>query len=208
MGKKRHLIGLSFGRLTVVYEVEPHIYPTGRPRRQYLCKCKCGKEKIVRVNDLGVRVNSCGCLRAETTTILKYNHGMANSRLNSIWSNMKNRCYNPKCEFYYCYGGKGINVCESWKENFNSFMQWAFDNGYNDSLTIDRIDISKDYSPSNCKWSTQIEQANNRSSNIKIGICGEFKTLTQWSRELNLNPISVNGKFRRSENVYYSLGID
>lgn len=91
----------------------------------------------------------------------KIKHGMCGTRLYRIWEGMKHRCNYKKSDSYYLYGGRGITVCDEWKE-FVPFMDWALTNGYNDSLTIDRIDNDKGYSPNNCRWATQSEQSYNK----------------------------------------------
>ena len=91
----------------------------------------------------------------------KTKHGMSHTRLYRCWMDMKTRCSNPKNRFFHRYGGRGIKVCDEW-QSFEPFMEWALENGYSDSLTIDRIDNDKDYCPSNCKWSTQREQSQNK----------------------------------------------
>lgn len=121
------------------------------------------------------------------------------SRLNRIFRNMKNRCYNPKDSHYKFYGAKGIIVCNEWnnreivtEENnstkgYLAFKEWALENGYKDNLTIDRIDVNKNYSPANCRWITIKEQNNNKTNNHYITYKGETKTLRQWCDTLNLN---------------------
>jgi len=87
-------------------------------------------------------------------------HGMHGTRLYKIWSNMLQRCSNPNFKEYESYGGRGIKVCEEWK-NSKSFIEWALSNGYSNKLTIDRIENDKDYSPDNCRWATSLEQNRN-----------------------------------------------
>ena len=117
-------------------------------------------------------------------------------RLNKIYKDLKARCYNPNKKDYKWYGGKGIKVYSEWlcservkggpTKGFLQFQEWAFNNGYKDDLTIDRIDSSKDYSPDNCRWITIQEQQSNKSSNHWITYKGEIKTLLQWSKELRM----------------------
>lgn len=126
-----------------------------------------------------------------------------NSRLNRIYHTMINRCYNPKSSAYYKYGAKGIVVCEEWLNNeivkgirpvskgwFN-FKEWALSNGYNDTLTIDRIDNSRGYSPDNCRWVSYKKQNNNRACNLLITFCGETRTLAEWCEIKHLDYITT-----------------
>ena len=106
-------------------------------------------------------------------------HGL-HSRLYRIWRCMKFRCYQKSHKGYPNYGGKGIIVCDEWLEYVN-FRDWAVSAGYEETLTIDRIDNSKSYYPSNCRWATTKEQSNNRTDNVFLTIDGETKTVAQWS---------------------------
>lgn len=99
---------------------------------------------------------------------------------------MKARCFNPNAISYPNYGGKGITICDEWL-TFPPFRDWAMSHGYDDALTIDRIDNSKGYSPSNCRWATVTEQANNRRTSHFVTYNGETLTLIQWARKLNVS---------------------
>ena len=123
---------------------------------------------------------------------------MSKTRPYDIWQNMKGRCYNPHNPRYDRYGGRGITVCDEWKEDFNAFYEWSVQNGYSDDLTIDRIDNDKGYSPDNCRWATQEEQARNRESNIKITIGNATKTLKEWCEIFELDYRKINMRYRRN----------
>lgn len=114
-------------------------------------------------------------------------HNLRHSRIYSIWCDMKRRCYNKKRKNFKNYGGRGITVCNEWKNNFLSFYNWSIKNGYKDNLTIDRIDVNGNYEPSNCMWANKKAQNNNKRTNHYITYSGKTKTLKQWSEELNLN---------------------
>lgn len=182
--------GERFGRLTIIREVEPKKYGKRGNIRQFLCKCDCGNETIVGMNNLRNGVTrSCGCLRREL------NRGFIEdcldkplqSRLHNIWLAMRNRCNNKKGKDYRNYTLKGITVCDEWKD-FNVFFNWAINNGYHPSLSIDRIDGNKGYSPDNCRWATAMEQANNIRTNIHLTLNGTTHTIPEWSRLLKVSP--------------------
>ena len=108
-------------------------------------------------------------------------HGETFTRLYRIWLGMKQRCNKPACKEYKWYGAKGIKICPEWAEDFVAFRDWAHANGYKEHLTLERADGAKDYSPDNCSWITNAEQANNRSDNRRVTAFGETKNAKQWS---------------------------
>ena len=113
-------------------------------------------------------------------------HSKRHTRLYRIWLQMKNRCYNIKTERYDDYGGRGITVCDEWKNDFMSFYNWSMLNGYADNLTIDRIENDGNYEPSNCRWVTvKIQNRNSRKCNM-ITYKGETHCLKEWSEILGL----------------------
>ena len=185
--------GDRYGRLTVLKEVERGKKPCGQTYRRFLCKCDCGNTKIVPLNSLRQGyVRSCGCLGDENrhNSQRKYPERAASSRLYKIWVNMKRRCYDTNVIEYKKYWGRGITVCDEWKADFLPFYNWAKNNGYSDNLTLDRINNNGNYEPSNCRWATRIEQANNTSFNILLSYNGETHTASEWSRLLKI-PVAV-----------------
>ena len=123
-------------------------------------------------------------------------HGMCYTRLNVIWRGMKQRCNDLNASNYYKYGAKGIEVCEEWNE-FLPFYKWAIKNGYRDDLSIDRIDSIGSYEPSNCRWATTTEQANNKRNNINITYKGETHTLIQWSNIMEIGYAKLWNRIRK-----------
>lgn len=102
---------------------------------------------------------------------------------------MKRRCYNPKSKFYKDYGARGIKVCDEWMDKKNghaNFQKWAIENGWKEFLSIDRIDVNGNYEPSNCRWATQKEQANNRRNNVYATIHGVTKTAQEWAEQVGI----------------------
>ena len=112
-------------------------------------------------------------------------------RIQRIWWCMMQRCYKPKSRSYKWYGAKGITVCDEWKD-FKAFEAWALSAGYENNLSIERIDNSKGYSPDNCKWIPLCEQSKHRTNNHYITMNGETKTLSDWSRHLNIKKTTLS----------------
>ena len=120
---------------------------------------------------------------------MRRTHGMSHTRLHNIWLTMRQRCEKPNCSTYHKYGAKGIEVCSEWSV-FENFRDWSLNNGYNDSLTIDRIDPRGNYEPLNCRWVTQKVQQNNRSNNIYLTYGGVTHSIIEWS-EITKTPLRI-----------------
>lgn len=189
-GCYKDLTNKKFGRLTVVALSHKDEY------RQYywLCQCECGKMVTVRGKSLTRgTTKSCGCLIYESHNV---KHGMKRTRLYRIWSGIKSRCCTLSNPSYDRYGGRGITIDSEWKCNFISFYNWAIANGYNDTLSIDRIDVNGNYEPSNCRWATPKEQSDNKRNNILITIDGVTMDLQQWCDKIGINRSTVLTRVR------------
>lgn len=179
-GKFQNLEGNIYGKWTVL---------TYLGRRMWLCKCECGKEKSVHSSNLlSGKSLSCGCGKNKD----KITHYKSNSRLYNVWRGIKTRCYNQNSTKFYLYGGRGISMCEEWKNNFEVFYCWAISKGYVGDAeygrcTVDRIDNNGNYEPKNCRVTNLFIQANNTRKNRIITYCNQTHTLAEWMRILNLS---------------------
>ncbi len=178
----KSLCGERFGRLTVVSRAE-----TVNGQSMWNCICDCGNQCVVRGSHLrGGKQKSCGCYRKEVSRIINTTHGQSDTRLYHIWQGMIERCRNYRNKSFKDYGARGISVCGEWL-SFQAFMEWSLKNGYTDLMSIDRIDVNRDYSPENCRWVTMKQQQNNRRDNLKITFQSETHTLKEWCDLLHLN---------------------
>ena len=132
-------------------------------------------------------------------------HGMSNSRLYRTWESMKARCCRKTSGPYKRYGGRGITVCDEWKSSFIIFRNWALANGYAEGLSLDRIDPSGNYEPSNCRWVTMKVQENNRSNNTQIEYKGVTHTMSEWSDIVNIPFDVIQHRFQRGWSVERAL---
>lgn len=156
----------KYGRLIVLKELPRFFDACGKPRRKFLCKCDCGNETEVALNAL-TRTLSCGCLRSEMVSERATIHGLRKHTLYNVWDGMKQRCGNPHTARYRHYGGRGIKVCEEWKNDFKVFYDWAMANGWKKGLQIDRIENDGNYEPFNCQFISNKEN-NRKKDNNKI----------------------------------------
>lgn len=204
MSRFEDLTGKRFGRLVVIERAEDHIQPNGKHQIQWLCKCDCGNEVVVRGSNLkNGNSKSCGCLQKDTTSFNNKLHngsisvsGMARSKIYTTWCNMKQRCLNENNRQYKDYGGRGIKVCDDWLD-FEPFYKWAMVNGYNDMLTLDRINTNGNYTPRNCRWVDMKMQQNNRRNNHRITYNGKTQTLAQWADEIGVKRQTLRDRIFR-----------
>ena len=176
-------VGNQFGRWTVLgVEFMPRSN-NGNRNRLVVAQCKCGEVRCVGSRDLlDGSTNSCGCFSRERTSGIRRTHGQSTNRLYRIFAGMKRRCYNTTYPKFDDYGGRGIAICVEWLGNFQAFFDWAMANGYSSGLSIDRIDNSGNYEPSNCRWVASTTQANNTRRNRYITHNNQTLTLADWCR--------------------------
>ena len=179
---KLDLSTLIFGRWTV----KNRAFKNDSGVIYWNCICSCGTEKAVKAGSLtSGKSISCGCawddwLREKNTT-----HGMTKTRTFKSWDSMKQRCNNPNAPDFERYGGRGIKICDKWQHDFKAFFS---DMGERPEATsLDRIDNSGDYTPSNCRWASSLEQQRNTRSSIRLTFKGETLPLIEWSRKTGLN---------------------
>lgn len=174
------LTGRKFGILTVL-EFDSK---TKNRKIKWKCHCDCGNETIVTGENLrSGNTKSCGCIHKEKfhhTT-----HGKRNTRIYRIWRNMLNRCECKSHTEYNRYGGRGITVCDEWKD-FITFYDWAMSHGYSDDLTIDRINVNGNYCPENCRWATTKEQSRNTRRNRILEYNGKSQCVADWESETGI----------------------
>lgn len=146
------------------------------------------QEKIVSGSKLrNGAIKSCGCMKRELCGVANKTHGMKGKRLYNIWQAIIQRTTNPNNYEYGEYGGRGIGICNEWRNSFNSFMQWSYENGYADNLTIDRKNNNKGYQPDNCRWVSNKENCRNKRNNHCLTYNGQAKTITEWAEITGLS---------------------
>lgn len=197
------LPGHRFGRLTVIAECEkPDSYQSLSHSyvKFYFCQCECGEAAVATASKLNSgQKRSCGCLQSEVTTERSYKHGGnirgQRTKAYNTWAHIQQRCYNPNNCSYADYGGRGISVCDRWRESFENFLA---DMGEPPSAqhSIDRIDHNGNYEPANCRWAAKIVQMNNKRSNRRITVHGRTQTLAEWARETSLTSNMIYGRIK------------
>ena len=200
MPKALDLSGQTFCRLLV-------LGLNGRTQQgktTWSCICSCGSTVIVIGSKLLTgHTRSCGCLVSETTRKNRMSHGKSESRTYAAWCNMKQRCLNRSNNHYRYYGGRGIQICERWKNSFESFLA---DMGQRPiGLTLDRINNDGNYEPGNCRWTDTFTQARNTRKNRIITMNGHTKTLSQWAEETGLNGGLISRRLKRGWPVELAL---
>lgn len=201
MAKAKDITGQKFGRLTAI----KFCYSKSRKKatdHYWLFRCDCGKEKILLKSSVtSGHIKSCGCYHKEKISIIHKKHGLANSRIYGIWCDIKTRCKNPKHIRHNYYYDKGINICDEWTNNFENFYNWALENGYKESLSIDRIDVNGNYCPENCRWVNNKIQSNNKTNNHNITVNGITHTISEWCDIKQMNYHTFYSRLNRGWNI-------
>lgn len=188
--------------MTAIKFIGEHRYPNGERGEEWLCKCDCGNELVVlKKNLLNGNTQSCGCTRALSNASRLTTHGAKNTKLYAIWCSMKDRCTRNNNKDFEHYGGRGIKVCEEWMRDFSAFRDWAIESGYNQNLTIDRINVNGNYCPDNCRWVDWNTQANNRTNSIYIEYNGETHTCAEWSKITGINYYTLRNRMKAGMNI-------
>ena len=181
-------LGDKYNKLTIIKELPSIPRKDKGVYRLFKCKCDCGNIVNVRLDHLrNGHTTSCGCYNKLRVKETHSKHNLYKHPLYLTWINIKARCYNKNNPEYYCYGGKGIIMCEDWLSDFVPFYDWAINNGWDKSLTIDRIDNDGNYCPENCRWITQSEQLNNTSRNHHIEWNGNIYNIKELSKKIDIS---------------------
>ena len=186
----KDLTGQRFGRWAVLR------YAGLNTRRKalWLCKCDCGTARIVESSNLCAGTSqNCGCIRCEKTAARSITHGLWRVPEYNTWAGMLARCYNANEVAYVNYGGRGIAVCDRWRNSFEAFYE---DMGPRPSPqhSIDRIDNDGNYEPANCQWATRTQQARNSRQNLLISFRGKTQCLAAWSQEIGILPGTLRSR--------------
>lgn len=188
---------MRFGRWTV-------LSPSRKSnKKSWICVCDCGNKRNVHEDTLiSGRSLSCGCLQREETKNRLTTHNLSKTRLYRIYYGIKQRCFNVKDKRYKDYGGRGITICDEWLNDFVKFYEWSIQNGYDENLTIDRIDNDGNYEPSNCRWATKEEQDYNKRTSIFFEFFGTRKCLKEWTNLMGWNYDKYYARFIRNTTVF------
>lgn len=180
------IVGKRQGNLVVLSH-----FKKGKSNSNYFCcQCDCGRISEVRANHFfNDKQTTCGRYHK------KYENSKIGEKLYNTWNRMIHRCYDPKNHKYYRYGARGISVCDEWKTDYDTFYNWAMNNGYQEGLSIDRINNDENYEPSNCRWATRKQQQRNMSRNKIIEYKGKNKCVSEWCEELNLYYPTIISRF-------------
>ena len=199
MAKAIDLTGQRFGRLTVLYR-DDSFAKDGHAC--WICQCDCGALVPVRSSLLrqgGTR--SCGCLARDLTIARSKTHGMTKTKIHRIWAGMKRRCFCETDNHYPLYGGRGITICDEWREDFVTFYDYVskLEHFDEDGYTLDRINNNGNYEPGNVRWATVKQQAQNRRTSHTVEINGEKINVTEVARRAGVGRTTIQRRLAKGE---------
>ena len=194
---RQDLTGMRFGRLIVIKR-----YGRIGNQRTWLCKCDCGKEKVIRGAVL-LRGDalSCGCYAKEVASKVHTTHGESNTNLYRRWRTIIDRCNGGDENHDKNYKNRGIVVCDEWRKSFEKFRDWSIANGYREDLTIDRIDFNGNYEPSNCRWITEREQHYNTRKTRRFEYKGKMMNLMELEKVAGIPVETIRDRVRHGWSV-------
>lgn len=186
---------MVFGQWLVVGTEGVPVKLKTRTRYLWMCKCSCGTERAIANTRLTCgESKSCGCGQSEGSGNARRTHGMISTRAYCSWLKMIQRCTNPNDDAFHNYGGRGITVCQRWRESFENF--YADMGERPKGLTIERVDTNGNYEPSNCRWATRKEQLRNRRNNVMLTIDGETKCIAEWAEQFGMAQHVLYGRIK------------
>lgn len=199
MSKREDLTGRRFGRLTAI----EYYGKSSNGHSLWLCECDCGNTKVVNISDVKAgKISSCGCYQRERhiENATKHNMCKEHPKLYNEHYNMIQRCHNENCKNYTNYGGRGIKVCDRWRESIRDFYDdvSALPHFEEDGYSLDRIDNDGDYAPNNVRWATNREQNMNRRNTLVVEYNGKTHTLLEWSDILGIPYDILYQHYRRA----------
>jgi hypothetical protein len=199
MGTTIDISGMNFGRLMAQSRTEAR---SADGSVKWLCTCQCGGSTIACAAHLrSGHTQSCGCLKIERARQGGTRHGLTGSYIFRIWTHIKGRCENPTDAAYPSYGGRGIAICDRWR---NDAAMFAADMGPRPSAehSIERMDNNGPYSPENCIWGTRKQQARNRRSSLLIAFGGATRTLAEWSEVTGIPANTIRNRHMAGRSLF------
>jgi len=199
MSQLRYLTGTRVGRLSVVGRADDLVQSNGRKRTRWVCSCDCGELlEVLSDNLMKGHTKSCGCLRVDSCAHVgstNSTHRQTRSKEWWAWTSARQRCINPRSHAYKGYGGRGIKVCPRWVNSFENF--YADMGSAPDGMTLERVDVNRDYSPENCVWATQKDQARNKRVTVRVDYLGVTQPLCELAEAHGITRDQAYDRFCR-----------
>lgn len=202
--RAKNIKGQRFGRLVALGPIKQD----DRCRVWWFCKCDCGNTTTIIASDLSHNgTKSCGCITRERLKTRNTTHGLRYSRFYNIWCGIIQRCTNPNDKAYHNYGGRGIYICDKWRDSFEEFYKFVktLPNHNNTNYSLDRIDNDDGYKPGNIHFATATEQSRNCRTNRLVTYQNTTKCLTAWAEEFSINPETLAGRLDKGWGIEKAL---